>query len=64
MQIVDVDFRWAERVLTAGHGGNETVKVLQWRKKIGIGYTDDRTSMVKYPGEEWTDWQDVRTEAE
>lgn len=53
MDMMDIDFRW----VVPPHTTTEPA-VLQWRKKI----IDPRW---RHPGEgEWTEWQDVRTEAE
>lgn len=59
VNIVDVDFRWVERLVAVPE--RRYVKrpglVLQWRKKV----IDLRW---KHPEPEWTDWQDVKTETE
>jgi hypothetical protein len=72
MAIIDVDFRWVERKVRCGEfyeldsnsmqPAYRDEKVLQWRKKVLVTKQDRYFPDV--PKQEWTDWQDVRTEEE
>ncbi len=64
MSIVDVDFRYVMRLVLIGTPKDgaqfcTNEPVLQWRKKIE---NDQWNSLIAE--DNWTEWQDVRTEDE